>query len=63
MHRLSSDGPVAAQSVLLPTTPPDRVEVVVRDERPSRSLILTDWALAGAVASVDLPCNDERARR
>ena len=43
--------------------PPDRVQVVVRDERPSRSVILTDWAVAGAVATVDLPCPDERERR
>jgi hypothetical protein len=46
-----------------PAAPPDRVQVVVRDERPSRSLILTDWAVAGAVATVELPCPDERARR
>lgn len=43
--------------------PPDRVQVVVRDERPSRSLILTEWAVTGAVATVDLPCPDERERR
>lgn len=47
----------------LPTELPERVEVVVRDERPSRSLFLTDWAVAGAAATVDLPCPDERARR
>lgn len=52
---LESDG--------LPANPPERVEVVVRDERPSRSLILTDWAVAGAAAVVDLPCPDERVRR
>lgn len=47
----------------LPTPAPRRVEVVVRDERPSRSLILEDWVLAAAVATVEMNCPDERARR
>ncbi len=48
---------------VLPTTLPDRVEVVIRDERPSRSLILTDWVVAPALAEVDLACPDERSQR
>jgi hypothetical protein len=50
------DGPV-------PDTVPDEVEVVIRDERPPRSLILTDWELGSAVAGVVLACPDERVAR
>ena len=51
------------ESDALPDPLPDRVEVIVRDERPSRSLILDDWRVTHAVAGVDLPCADDRARR
>ena len=47
----------------LPDPLPDRVEVIVRDERPSRGLILDDWRVTHAVAGVDLPCPDDRERR
>lgn len=47
----------------MPTAPPGTVELVIRDERPSRSLILTDWELGSAVAGVLLACPDERAAR
>ena len=47
----------------LPPTLPDQVEVVIRDERRSRSLILDDWRVTRAAAGLDLPCPDERARR
>lgn len=58
---VAADFPLAFEG--LPATPPDRVEVVVRDERPSRSLILTDWAASDAAATVVLSCPDERVRR
>jgi hypothetical protein len=51
------------EPVELPAPVPDRVAVVVRDERPSRSPIWTGWQVSHAVASVDLPCPDERRRR
>jgi hypothetical protein len=47
----------------LPRDLPAGVQVVVRDERPPRSLILEEWGVAGAVATVALPCPDERTRR
>ena len=47
----------------VPGSPPDEVEVLIRDERPPRSLILTDWELGSAVAGVVLACPDERAAR
>ena len=47
----------------LPDPLPDSVEVIIRDERRSRSLILDDWRVTHAVAGVDLPCPDDRARR
>ena len=51
------------ESSTLPDPLPDRVEVIVRDERRSRSLILDDWRVTHAVAGVDLPCPDDRERR
>jgi len=45
------------------TTPPDSVEVVVRDERPSRSPLWKSWVVSHAVASVTVPCPDDRRRR
>lgn len=47
----------------LPTAPPATADVVIRDERPSRSLILTDWELGAVVAGVVLECPDQRAAR
>ncbi|HYI58811.1 MAG TPA: hypothetical protein VEX66_11625 [Microlunatus sp.] len=44
-------------------TPPDSVEVVVRDERPNRSPLWKSWVVSHAVASVQVPCPDERRRR
>jgi hypothetical protein len=51
------------ESGALPDPLPDRVEIIVRDERRSRSLILDDWRVTHAVAGVDLPCPDDRERR
>lgn len=47
----------------LPATPPTGVEVVVRDERRSRSLIIDNWVATTATATARLPCPDERVRR
>lgn len=51
------------EPVDLPTPVPDRVEVVVRDERRTSSPIWSEWVAGYAAASVDLPCPDERRRR
>lgn len=58
---VAADFPLAFEG--FPATPPDRVEVVVRDERRSRSLILTEWVASDAAATVVLSCPDERVRR
>jgi hypothetical protein len=57
----SLDFPLEAEA--LPGALPGRVEVVVRDERPGRSLILQEWVVTHAVAAVDLRCPDQRTRR
>lgn len=46
-----------------PAAPPPEVVLVIRGERPSRSVILTDWELGSAVADVVLACPDERTGR
>ena len=46
----------------LPAAPPDSVQVVVRDERPNRSLLWKTWVASHAVASVEVPCPDDRRR-
>lgn len=50
------------ESQALPDPLPDTVEVIVRDERRTRSLILDDWRVSNAAAGVVLPCPDERVR-
>ena len=47
----------------LPAVPPGSVQVVVRDERPNRSPLWKSWVVSHAVASVEVPCPDERRRR
>lgn len=51
------------EDVALPGDPPSEVEVVIRDERPTRSLLSDDWELGPAVADVVLACPDERTAR